>query len=99
MSNPARVLLVEDNVNNRKIVEIMLLRLCIEHAIAEDGDAAVSAYEAADYDLILMDIQMSNMQWAGSIAEDSRDGRKSRTNTHAYYGRDGQRIAGRPKRV
>ena len=60
-TNPARVLLVEDNVNNRKVVQIMLLRLGIEPDIAEDGVAAVSAYEAADYDLILMDIQMPNM--------------------------------------
>ena len=60
-TNPARVLLVEDNVNNRKVVQIMLLRLGIEPDIAEDGAAAVSAYEAADYDLILMDIQMPNM--------------------------------------
>ena len=57
-TNPARVLLVEDNVNNRKVVQIMLLRLGIEPDIAEDGAAAVSACEAADYDLILMDIQL-----------------------------------------
>ena len=60
-TNPARVLLVEDNVNNRKVVQIMLLRLGIEPDIAEDGAAAVSACEAADYDLILMDIQMPVM--------------------------------------
>jgi CheY-like chemotaxis protein/HPt (histidine-containing phosphotransfer) domain-containing protein len=59
--NPARVLLVEDNVNNRRIVQLLLQRLGIEPDVAEDGAAAVDAYKGKHYDLILMDIQMPNM--------------------------------------
>ncbi|MEM7406878.1 MAG: response regulator [Pseudomonadota bacterium] len=61
LSSPARVLLVEDNANNRKIVQTLLKRLGIDPVIAEDGAAAVAAFSADRFDLILMDIQMPNM--------------------------------------
>ncbi|MEM7504602.1 MAG: response regulator, partial [Pseudomonadota bacterium] len=61
LNSPARVLLVEDNANNRKIVQNLLKRLGIEPVVAEDGAAAVEAFAVHKFDLILMDIQMPNM--------------------------------------
>ncbi|MCB1221331.1 MAG: CHASE domain-containing protein [Planctomycetales bacterium] len=59
--NDVRVLLVEDNVVNRRIA----LRLLEQHGmhadVAENGQLACDAHEAAPYDLILMDCQMPVM--------------------------------------
>jgi CheY-like chemotaxis protein len=57
-----RVLLVEDNANNRRIVQALLKRLRITPTIDEDGAAAVNAFKYGSFDLILMDIQMPNME-------------------------------------
>lgn len=54
-----RVLVVEDNPVNRKLVSAMLRRAGLEPATAEDGLQAIEAVERGDgIDLILMDLQM-----------------------------------------
>jgi len=55
------VLLVEDNVVNQKVARRYLERMGLSVAIAGDGDAAVRAFQAARYDLVLMDLQMPVM--------------------------------------
>jgi len=57
---PARVLVVEDNLVNRRIVEAMLGRLEVNCDSVANGAEAVAAVECASppYDLILMDCQM-----------------------------------------
>ncbi|MGB3545110.1 ATP-binding protein [Rubrivirga sp.] len=60
-AGPLRVLLVEDHAVNRVVGVGLLRRLGIEPDIAEDGLQAVLALEAADYDLVLMDLQMPTM--------------------------------------
>jgi signal transduction histidine kinase/DNA-binding response OmpR family regulator len=57
----ARVLVAEDNAVNQKVVNMMLRRFGIEPSLAPDGQAAVDAFGTADYDLILMDVQMPVM--------------------------------------
>jgi PAS domain S-box-containing protein len=55
------VLVAEDNPINRRIALKMLERLgCTVHAV-ENGREAVSACSAGDYDVVLMDIQMPEM--------------------------------------
>ena len=57
----ARVLMVEDNRVNQEICEAMLQALGCETAIADDGRAAVEAAFDRDYDVVLMDCQMAEM--------------------------------------
>ena len=57
-----RVLVVEDNPDNRKVIGILLHKLGLDTLVAEDGQHALDALaggEAAD--LILMDVQMPRL--------------------------------------
>jgi CheY-like chemotaxis protein len=56
-----KVLLVEDNPVNREVVGAILDHLGIHHAVAENGRAAVQRAVAEQFDLILMDCQMPEM--------------------------------------
>ena len=56
-----RVLAAEDNPVNRLVLQTLLLQIGIEATIVDTGAEAVSAWETADFDLILMDIQMPQM--------------------------------------
>ncbi|MGL4593345.1 MAG: response regulator [Thermoguttaceae bacterium] len=57
----AKVLLAEDNKINQMVAREMLRIYGIELAIANDGVEAVEMVKNNDYDLILMDVQMPNM--------------------------------------
>ena len=57
----ARILLAEDNAINREVALELLHRVGLSVGIAVDGDEAVAAAQANDYDLILMDMQMPAM--------------------------------------
>ncbi|MBZ5763449.1 response regulator [Rhizobium sp. VS19-DR104.2] len=56
-----RVLLVEDNAVNQQVAAGFLRHLGQQVVIANDGVEAVKAAEAADFDLVLMDMQMPHM--------------------------------------
>lgn len=56
-----RVLLVEDSEINRRIVREMLTAGGVEMDEAEDGRIGLERLESGDYDLILMDLRMPNM--------------------------------------
>jgi len=56
-----RVLLAEDNPINQEVALELLKDVGLRVDIAEDGRQAVELAAANDYDLILMDIQMPNM--------------------------------------
>jgi len=55
------VLIVEDNLVNQQVTDNMLLKLGCRSNIAENGREAIEMLENSDYDLILMDIQMPQM--------------------------------------
>ncbi|MGR6874667.1 response regulator [Pseudomonas sp. HK3] len=57
----SRVLLVEDNVVNQKVALKMLKDFGLYCDLAEDGVQAVHLARQNQYDLILMDLQMPNM--------------------------------------
>ncbi|MBI5792476.1 MAG: PAS domain S-box protein [Rhodocyclales bacterium] len=57
----ARILLAEDNAINREVALDLLHRVGLNVGIAVDGVEAVAAVQAHDYDLILMDMQMPEM--------------------------------------
>jgi CheY-like chemotaxis protein len=56
-----RVLVVEDALPNQKLAEKMLQLMGLDVEIAENGQVGVDMYQAADYDLVLMDLQMPVM--------------------------------------
>ena len=61
LERPVRLLLVEDVAINRELVKTVLAPFDIEIDTAEDGVAAIEAFQQADYDLVLMDVQMPVM--------------------------------------
>lgn len=62
-----RVLYVEDDAINRRVVREMLRVGGVEMAEAEDGYAGLAMIEAGDYDLILMDLRMPGMDGITAI--------------------------------
>lgn len=62
-----RVLFVEDNEVNRRVVKEMLTAGGMEMTEAEDGPAGLAMIEANEYDLILMDLRMPGMDGMTAI--------------------------------
>ncbi|MDQ0462831.1 signal transduction histidine kinase [Caulobacter ginsengisoli] len=56
-----RVLAAEDNPVNQMVLKTLLAQLGIWPVIVDNGQAAVEAWEAGDWDAILMDVQMPVM--------------------------------------
>jgi PAS domain S-box-containing protein len=65
--NRPRVLLAEDHPTNRKVVALILEAVGVELTVVEDGQAAVEATLANDFDVILMDMQMPVMDGLTAI--------------------------------
>lgn len=56
-----RILVAEDNFVNQKVIRIILEKAGCNYEIAEDGLQALKLYEQKEYDLVLMDCQMPQM--------------------------------------
>jgi len=65
-ARPLRVLAAEDNSVNRAVLKALLDHPGIELSLANNGQEAVEAWEAGDWDLILMDIQMPVLDGIGA---------------------------------
>ena len=61
LGRPLRVLIAEDDATNRMVVVKMLQEFNVETRIVTDGVQVVRAASEADYDLILMDVRMPEM--------------------------------------
>lgn len=57
----AKVLIVEDNIINQKVILGRLRKVHIEADIANNGKEAIEAISKKDYDLVFMDCQMPEM--------------------------------------
>ncbi|MDB5419607.1 MAG: Histidine kinase, gyrase and HSP90-like ATPase [Phenylobacterium sp.] len=56
-----RVLAAEDNAVNQLVLKTLLHQLGLDPTVVEDGAAAVAAWAAGEWDVILMDVQMPVM--------------------------------------
>jgi PAS domain S-box-containing protein len=61
LSPGARVLVVEDNVVNRKVIHKLLERLGCSVSLAENGREAVEKWKQGVFDVVFMDVQMPEM--------------------------------------
>jgi len=74
-----KVLLAEDNAVNRRVAVIMLTREGCEVDVAIDGREAVEMFARGEYDVVLMDCQMPEMDGFAAVArireQDAASGR------------------------
>ena len=75
-----KILLVEDNIINQKITLLTLSPLVNSVDTASNGKEALDKFGTANYDLILMDIQMPVM--SGLVAAEKIRALESTTNSH-----------------
>ena len=62
-----RVLLVEDQAANRKVVELLLARRGMALTMAKDGALGLEAWRSGAFDVVLMDLQMPVMDGLSAI--------------------------------
>ncbi|HEY2661314.1 MAG TPA: ATP-binding protein [Caulobacteraceae bacterium] len=56
-----RILAAEDNAVNQLVLKTLLLQVGLEPVVVVNGEEALAAWEQAEWDLILMDVQMPVM--------------------------------------
>ncbi|MDD3836763.1 MAG: ATP-binding protein [Phenylobacterium sp.] len=64
-----RVLAAEDNPVNQLVLKTLLDQAGVDLTVVADGQAAVEAWRAGDWDLVLMDVQMPVMDGLAATAE------------------------------
>ena len=67
--NPLSILLVEDNEDNRLLISTYLKNTPHRLHMAENGAVAVKAFQSANYDIVLMDMQMPVMDGYAATRE------------------------------
>jgi CheY-like chemotaxis protein len=60
-ARPVRVLAAEDNLINQLVLEALLDQTGIDLTVVADGKSVLAAWEASEWDIILMDVQMPEM--------------------------------------
>lgn len=69
LGNTMKLLCVEDNATQRKMIDLMLAATGIDVEFACDGREAVEAWQANEYDVILMDMEMPVMSGLKAVRE------------------------------
>ena len=68
-ARPLKVLVVDDNHINRLVLQTFLSQLGANSSSVENGRRAVAAWEAEDWDAVLMDIHMPEMDGVAATRE------------------------------
>jgi two-component system, sensor histidine kinase len=79
LGRPLRVLIAEDDATNRMVVVKMLREFAAETRIVTDGVQAVQAAAEAEYDLVLMDVRMPEMDGLAATRAIRADGGRLKT--------------------
>jgi signal transduction histidine kinase/CheY-like chemotaxis protein/HPt (histidine-containing phosphotransfer) domain-containing protein len=66
---PLRILLAEDNKINQKFASVLLTKAGHSVEVAENGHQAVDAVRRSDFDVVLMDIQMPELDGLGATRQ------------------------------
>ena len=66
---PLRVLAADDHPVNRMVIEALMGSAGVDLTMVENGLAAVEAWEAGEFDLVLMDVQMPEMDGIDATRE------------------------------
>ncbi len=61
ISSHLKLLIAEDNLVNQKVVLLMLRKMGLGADVAANGSEVLQALERQDYDVVLMDVQMPEM--------------------------------------
>jgi GAF domain-containing protein/DNA-binding response OmpR family regulator len=61
MKHPLRILLAEDNAVNQKLALRLLSQMSYTADVAGDGQQAIAALERGEFDVVLMDVQMPEL--------------------------------------
>ncbi|WFD34292.1 Two-component response regulator SSK1p [Malassezia cuniculi] len=83
---PIKVLIVEDNVINQRILATFLRQKKIQYQVANDGKEAVEKWCSGDFHLILMDIQLPVMDGIEATKEIRRREREMNAALNASSG-------------
>jgi GAF domain-containing protein/DNA-binding response OmpR family regulator len=67
--HPLRILLAEDNAVNRKVAIRLLANMGYAADVAENGLEAIEALERKEFDVVLMDVQMPELDGLGATRE------------------------------
>ena len=68
-NDPARILVVDDNLVNLKVAEKQLQRLGFRVDLAGGGKAAIEALFSTHYAIVLLDCEMPEMDGYATVAE------------------------------
>jgi CheY-like chemotaxis protein len=83
-----RILLIEDNAVNRRVLGAMIRAGGFEMDEAEDGPAGLRRIDDADFDLVLMDLRMPGMDGVTAIRNiRARNGRQGPRPDHRHHRR------------
>ena len=61
IEHPLRILVAEDNLVNQKLIERVLIKLGYNPDMVENGEQALERFRENEYDVILTDLQMPEM--------------------------------------
>jgi signal transduction histidine kinase/ActR/RegA family two-component response regulator len=63
-----RILLVDDGIDNQRLLAMLLRKAGAEVTIADTGRSALDAIEGDEFDLVLMDMQMPDMDGYSAVS-------------------------------